>query len=235
MTCTRTLERIRDCESLFPMVRDEHLSGWLMDTDFNTIYLQEALSDSNKIKDDLHWEFLQRSLKDMGVTDIKEHSGSSPPADGPLISWSRKYEMFILAVYVAARKGKFPLINASEGAKILQVVSTVRQLLGTWNKDAESFTRDACDKTKAGDTFSNVSPGNVLFLEGLLSLNEWKEGAPIIGSVETIADIYTFRFMELLDERILNNGAGLMSCPSLIHWNENFPLLNQFYKSKKQE
>merc|ERR1740120_479267 len=151
----------------------------------------------------------------MGVTKIAEHIGASAPSDGPVLSWNRKdAEMFIPAVYIAARKGAFPLENASEGAKILQVVSTVRQLVGTWAKDVEAFKIESCDKSKAGNMFSNVSPGNVACLQCLLSLNCWKEGCPLISDTETLADIYVLCFMELLDERILRHGEGLLSWDS---------------------
>jgi len=219
-------EQVQEFEALFPLIRDDHLKS-----DFSTMYLLETLVSSSQTKDDLFWEFFQRVCKAMGVTSIKEDNGASPPADGPVLAWCRERELFIPHVYVAARKGKFPLNSASEGAKILQILSTVRQLLKTWMMDVESFKTDCCDRNKAGDMFSTVSPGNILFLEGLLGLNEWEEGNPIIGKTETLADIYSFCLLELMDERLLRHGEGLLSWDS---WNKTFPLLSKFYTTTKK-
>lgn len=227
-TCGEILELVRKTEHSFPLVRDAHL-----ESDFSILYLHEALAELNEVQNDLLWEFLQRVCNDMGVKSIEQHSGASAPADGPVLWWDRTHqEMFIPAVYIAALKGKFPLSNAPEGAKILQVLSAVRQLIQSWMHDVESFKKDCCDKSRAGDMFSNISPGNVQFLEALLRLNEWKHGDPIIGEAQTLADIYTFRFLELVDERLLKEGAGLMSWES---WRDSYPLVSQFYETTKIE
>lgn len=224
--CSKFLDQVKERESIFPLVRDDHVKP-----SFSSVYLHEAFAEENKVKDDLRWELLVRVCKHMGVTKIADHSGASAPSDGPVLSWNREdAEMFIPAVYVAARKGAFPLESASEGAKILQVVSTVRQLANTWAKDVDAFKTESCDKSKAGGMFTNVSPGNVAFLECLLSLNCWKEGRPIVSDRETLADIYVRCFMELLDERILQHGEGFLSWGS---WHTDFPLLCSFYKAQK--